>query len=107
MLEALFLFILISNIFLIIADVKWRKKYQWPLGRFLKFIFFSGVIGLFVAIAYVVTWTVIYEGSQGPLAIIFLGPVFFAIGELVGFALLWVKSRKRDREKKIENQVSS
>jgi hypothetical protein len=98
MLEAIFLSFVIINIFLVIADVKWSKKYQWPMGRFLKYIFLGGVIGFFVAIVFVVTWTLIYKGSQGPMAIIFFGPFFFAVGELAGFWLFtWLEARKRKR----------
>jgi len=98
MVEAIFLSFVIINIFLIIADVKWRKKYQWPLGRFIRYAFFGGVIGFFIAIVFVVTWTLIYKGSQGSAAIVFFGPFFFAIGELAGFALFaWLEARKRKR----------
>ena len=98
----------VINVFLIFAYFKWRKKYQWTLGRFLKYIFFGGVIGFFIAIVFVVTWTLIYNGSQGLLSIIIFGPIFFTYGEFAGFALLLrVNSQKQDREKMIEGQVSS
>ena len=85
----------IVSILLIFAYIFLRNKYQWALGRFLKFILFGGVIGFVVAIAYTVIWTIATESPQGPLGIFYIGPPLTAIGELVGFALfLWVLRKK-------------
>jgi hypothetical protein len=87
---------IIVSISLIVAFVKCRKKYQWPLGRFLRYVIFGGAIGFIVAFAYVVTWTIINNSPQGPLAIFFFGPPLFAVGELAGFWLFaWLVIRKR------------
>jgi hypothetical protein len=86
----------IVSISLIIVFVKWRKKYQWLLGRFLRYVFLGGVIGFVVTFVYVVTWTIMYNSPQGPLGIFFFGPPFFALGELAGFGLFaWLEARKR------------
>ena len=88
----------VINIFLIIAYVKCRKKYQWTLGRFLKYAIYGGVLGFFIAFVFVMTWTMTHNAAQGPLALIWFGPFFFAIGELAGFGLFaWQEARKRRR----------
>ena len=87
---------IIVSISLIVAFVKCRKKYHWPLGRFLRYVIFGGAIGFMVAFAYVVTWTIIHNAAQGPLAIFAFGPPLFAVGELAGFWLFtWLEARKR------------
>jgi hypothetical protein len=89
----------IVSITLIVVCVKCRKKYQWTSGRFLRYVIFGGVMGFLVAFAYVVTWTIIHNSSQGPLAIFFFGPPLFAVGELAGFWLFtWLDARKRKRK---------
>jgi uncharacterized membrane protein len=101
MLGLIFYSPVVVSLLLTIVYFLWRKKYQWPLGRFFRYIFYGGVIGFMVAFVFVVTWTVTHDAPQGPLGIFYFGPSLFALGELVGFALfLWVNSRKRDDEKK-------
>lgn len=88
----------IVSVSLIIAYVKCRKKYQWLLGRFLRYVIFGGMIGFIAALAYVVTWTIIHNAAQGPLAIFAFGPPLIAVGELAGFALFtWLEARQRRR----------
>jgi len=98
MLDLIFYSPAIVSFFLIISYVFWHEEYQWPLGRYFRYIFFGGAIGFVVPFIFVMTWTAIHNSPQGPLVIIFYGPFFFAIGELAGFALfVWLVARKRKR----------
>ena len=93
---------IITSVFLNFAYVKGRKQYLWPLGRFLRYVVFGGIIGFLVAFVYVVTWTVINNSPQGPLAIFFYGPPAIAVGELAGYWLFtWLVARKRRREQEV------
>ena len=53
-------------------------------GVFALCLFFWAFAGLGVAVIGVVVWTIATGNPQGPLTILFLGPVGFGIGAVVG-----------------------
>ena len=93
----------IVGILLIVAYIFLRKKYQWPLGRFLRYVLFGGVIGFAGTFGTVMTLRAINDAlwtrNMFDVLIFFLyGSLSFAIGELAGFALFaWLVARKRKR----------
>jgi len=93
----------IVGILLIVVYIFLRKKYQWPLGRFLRYVFLGGVIGFVGALGTVMTLRVFNDALWNRnmfdvLVFFFYGSLSFAIGELAGFALFaWLVARKRRR----------
>jgi NhaP-type Na+/H+ or K+/H+ antiporter len=93
----------IVGILLIVAYIFLHKKCQWPLGRFLKYVFFGGVIGFAGTFGAVMALRAINDAlwtrNMFDVLIFFLyGSLSFAIGELAGFGLFaWQVARKRRR----------
>lgn len=93
----------IVGILLIVAYIFLGKKYQWPLGRFLRYVFLGGAIGFIGAFGTVMTLRAINDALWtrnmfDVLVFFFYGSLSFAIGELAGFALFaWLVARKRKR----------
>lgn len=97
----------IVGMLLIVAYIFLCKKYQWPLGRFLKYVFFGGVIGFLVVFGYVMTLRAINDSLWtrnmfDVLVFFFYGSLSFAIGELAGFGLFaWLVARKRRKVQEV------
>lgn len=97
-LSLLFGWPMVVSFLLIMAYIFLHKKCQWPISLFLSCIIISGIVGFVVAIIATVKFATAHPGSQAPLAILYYGPNFIAIGELAGFALFaWLVARKRRR----------
>ena len=69
-----------------VLRTRWGLKYTSE--GFLRDMILWGMIGFGVAFLVVIFPTVLYDSPQGPLALIFYGPLGIAIGEIVG-AMKW------------------
>src|SRR5262249_9819106 len=69
-----------------VRRTKWGFKYTSE--GFLRDVILWGMIGFIVAFLVVIFLTALYNSPQGPLALIFYGPLGIAIGEIVG-AMKW------------------
>ena len=69
-----------------VRRTRWGLKYTSE--GFLRDMILWGMIGFGVASLVVIFPTVLYDSPQGPLALIFYGPLGIAIGEIVG-AMKW------------------
>jgi len=74
-------------LFLFIAGVR-RKKQVWTslVGGYLKHLFGGAGMALALAIVVVFGKTAYYNSPQGPLALIFVGPVALFVGGLLGIS---------------------
>lgn len=73
-----------------------RKGGHWPslISSYLRHLAVGAGLGVMVSVAAVFGVTAYYNSSQGPLALIVLGPLAFAVGALVG-SLRWLTRKAR------------
>ena len=62
------------------------KKQEWNVlvGSYVRHLFGGAGVALALAVVLVFALTAYYDSPQGPLALIFLGPVAVFVGGLVG-----------------------
>ena len=70
--------------FYVIEMLRTGIGFKYTLETFLRYLIQWGMIGFGVAFLVVLFLTAIYNSAQGPLALIFYGPLGIAIGELLG-----------------------
>src|SRR5581483_4982775 len=85
----------ICSSYFIIEVRRARMGYKLVTGRFLGRIVTGAIAGLATGFLVVIALTAVYNSPQGPLALIFFGPLATSLGVIFGT----VKWRMRERNR--------
>ena len=80
----------VSMIVFIICGIKRHIKLLFIIKEYVIFVLAWALYGIFLAVVIIITLTIIYNSSQGPLGLFFDGPLSLSTGALVGTGL-WIR----------------